>query len=372
MLRRIALKRLTASDLTLFEWQFRNRNAGNQKSINLNADVFVNRLYPSLPDAAAELNGRLPLDLYIYGPGHGPAYNLQRKIVKGNAYKNWRLNGEYIANPEDQPDRFNILEPGDLAIFEFQGRMVPNSAKLVLISQKLTTDLPIYEELSGLLEEQSMVSVSVPQLQAIASRLRDDAHPFHELTLDAELEDAALGGERGTTALRRRPGSRVLTSEDLQRAIRAAEEVGRAGEELVDQYLRNQKKNGLIKDFVWESEKNAVAPYDFKLLTRDGQEIEIDVKSTSGEFERRIHISTAELLEISKRQYHIYRVYEVSDAGGSLRIAMDVSALVTAALSILSKLPDGVEVDSVSVDVSFIGFGDAVALQPPSPEEQVP
>jgi hypothetical protein len=83
MQRRIAVKRLTASDLTLFEWQFRNRNAGNQKSINLNSDVFIKDLFPSLPDAASETNGRVPLDLYIYGPGHSGVHILPCSIFRG-------------------------------------------------------------------------------------------------------------------------------------------------------------------------------------------------------------------------------------------------------------------------------------------------
>ena len=41
MLKKLALKRLTASDLTFFEWHYRSRNAGNQKAINLNTDVFI-------------------------------------------------------------------------------------------------------------------------------------------------------------------------------------------------------------------------------------------------------------------------------------------------------------------------------------------
>lgn len=45
---RIAVKTLTGSDLTLFEWHFRNKNAGNQKSINLNANIFIDELYPYL------------------------------------------------------------------------------------------------------------------------------------------------------------------------------------------------------------------------------------------------------------------------------------------------------------------------------------
>lgn len=103
----------------MFEWQFRNKNAGNQKSINLNADVFIDRLYPSLQDTDVGRNGRVPLDLFLYGPGNARAWNLQRKIIKGGSYKNWRLNGEYIANPPDQPNRFDVLVPGDFVIFDF-------------------------------------------------------------------------------------------------------------------------------------------------------------------------------------------------------------------------------------------------------------
>ena len=82
MQRRIALKRLKASDLTLFEWQFRHRNAGNQKSINLNADVFVKQLFPSLPEVAAETNGRIPLDLSIYGPGNSGFTIYRGKLLR--------------------------------------------------------------------------------------------------------------------------------------------------------------------------------------------------------------------------------------------------------------------------------------------------
>src|SRR5688500_2960249 len=97
---RLILKRLPASDLTFFEWQHRNRPAGNQKAITLNADVFVAQMYPALPQIAAESDGRLPIDLVIHGPGLRPPVNLQRKIIKHGSYKNWRLDGEFIYNPE--------------------------------------------------------------------------------------------------------------------------------------------------------------------------------------------------------------------------------------------------------------------------------
>src|SRR5438445_3381780 len=114
MPRRLAVKRLTASDLTFFEYQVRTRDVGNQKAINLNADVFIDQLYPVLPDYAVETAGRIPIDLSVYGPNAAPLHDLQRKIVKFGSYKNWRLNGEFVHNPDDSPERYNSLEPGDL------------------------------------------------------------------------------------------------------------------------------------------------------------------------------------------------------------------------------------------------------------------
>jgi hypothetical protein len=95
MVQRLALKRLTKSDLTIFESHFRTRNAGNQKSINLNADVFVSELYPAVPTLALSNGNEMPVSVGIFGPSTRPELPLARKIIKGAAYKNWRLNGEY-------------------------------------------------------------------------------------------------------------------------------------------------------------------------------------------------------------------------------------------------------------------------------------
>ena len=371
MQRRLAVKRLTASDLTVFKWHFQNLNAGNQKSINLNADVFINQLFPSLPEASAETNGRIPLDLYIYGPGHAGVHNLQRKILKGSTYKNWRLDGEYIGNPENEPDRYNSLLPGDFAVFDFQGRVLPTSAKMVLTSQASPQDRLIYESLGTLLGGRSMVAVTLAQLQTIADCLEDDEHPFHELTLDAELEDAALGGFRGATTLRRRQATRILSREELQRARRIAEEIGRAGEEFILQHLMRLKASGAILDFTWTADTNAVAPYDFLIVMPDRQEIAIDVKSTSGEFERPIHVSGAELIEMTAgRRYDIYRVYELTETSALVKISERVGELASPILASFNQLPPGVRVDSVSVDIGALRFGPAIVLTPPVPEEE--
>lgn len=369
MQRRIALKRLTASDLTLFEWQFKNRTAGNQKSINLNADVFIVQLFPSMPEAAADAGGRFPLDLSVYGPGHAGLHNLQRKILKGGAYKNWRLDGEYISNPENEPDRYNVLTPGDFAIFEFQGRIVPTAAKMILIAQDLPADQLLHALLNNLLGNRKMMAVNVNDLHRIADQFHDDEHPFRELTIDAALEDAALGGVRGIRTLRRRPATRALSREELQRARRIAEEVGRAGEELVCQHLINLKARGTIRDFTWTADQNAVSPYDFLIFLNDGSEIAVDVKSTSGEFERAVHISCAELTEMTgARRYDIYRAYGVSENSGALRISENIGAFAQAILQGINT-PRGVTIDSVSVDIASLPFGGEIMLEAPPLEE---
>lgn len=370
MQRRIALKRLTASDLTLFEWQFRNRNAGNQKSINLNTDVFIDELFPALPAVAAESNDRIPVDLSIYGPGHSGLHNLQRKILKGRKYKNWRLDGEYINNPENEPERYNVLQPDDLAVFEFLGPIVPNAAKLILVARDLPADEAIYRVLVPLVEGPSMVSLSANQLASVVNGLNDDDHPFHQLTLDAELEDVALGGTKALASFRRRRGSRPVSREDLERAHQAANQAGVAGEELVFHHLDHSKADGTIADVRWEADVNAVAPYDFLVTMHDSQEIAIDVKTTTGEFDRPIHISYGELVEMTRqRRYDIYRVFEVTDSSGKLCIVENVGAFASMVLQGLAGLPADVAVDSVSVRPSSLPFGSAQSLDVTVSEE---
>src|SRR4051794_22770995 len=97
MPRKIAIKRLTASDLTFFRWHFDNQTSGSkQKSINLNANIFIDELYPTLPLSQRGMAGWVPVDLLLFGPGMAGELQIQRKIVKGNTYKNWRLNGELV------------------------------------------------------------------------------------------------------------------------------------------------------------------------------------------------------------------------------------------------------------------------------------
>jgi hypothetical protein len=371
MQRRIALKRLTKSDLTIFEWHWRNNPAGNQKCINLNADVLVDQMFPALPEVAETRNWRIPIDLSIYGPGHAGLHNLQRKIMKGETYKNWRLDGEYIPDPQENATRFHVLQPGDFVVFDFIGAVVPDSARMLLIAQGMDADKLIHQRLTLLLGKRRMAVLSVADLQAIADENNDDEHPIRELTLDTELEDAAVGGAKGVAALNRRSTGRAVGRDELQRARQAAEQIGRIGEEFVFAHLTGLRISGTIQDFKWVSDTNAVAPYDFLIIDKNGREVALDVKSTGGEFERPIHVSSNELAEmtVQTRRYDLYRVYEISESKAKLRIVENLSGIAATVRQLLTGLPEGIEVDSISIEPVTLPFRGTINLTIPDEEE---
>lgn len=369
---RIALKRLSASDLTFFEWQFRNRNAGNQKSINLNANVFVEQLYPAVPSLTAEIHANLTL----LGPGIKGPYNLARKIIKNESYKNWRLNGEFVHNPVDDPDRFNSLEPGDLALLRFEGEPVPTRIDLIVFARAEPADAGPFDELLLLVPEAGRLSMASVTREDLAAALgaAPEGHPilavFGDAEIDAALEDAAYGNEAATRQLRRRAARRVSTLE-LSEARSSAERVGRDGEGLVYIHLKSLLNSGALSEVVWEADDNAAAPFDFQVRAPSGAEVKIDAKSTSGPFERVIHISAAEVAEAaeSEERYDLYRIFEITDDGAKLRVTEGIRPFAEAVVQSLEHLPPGVRPDGFSVSTECFEWGPEVAIERPDEPE---
>lgn len=356
---RLALKRLTRSDLTLFEAKYRTLHAGNQKAINLNADVFVGVLYPSMPAAAPSNDNEIRLALSVLGPGAKPEHRLTRKIIKNPSYKNWRLNGEFIFNPEDDSSRYDELQPDDIAIMEFDGDPVPSLLRLCLVSQTDPRDALLHRELLPLLGSRTMVSVTQENLLAAAGRAHTQRdHPVHALLADEEIkaafEDAALGGQQGVQTLLQRGRARRVSLSDFANARANAERVGRDGEGLINAFFEKTSEAGIA---TWMADVNAVSPYDFRVVATGGETFKIDVKSTSGPFENNIHISMAELVEAAegRERYDLYRVYELGSEGGKLRIARDIRGFAKSILATL-VLPAGVQCDGFSIAVSAPGL----------------
>lgn len=363
MTNRIALKQLSASDCTLFEAVFRKIGAGNQKSINLNADVLVGRLYSNLASVAAATDHEIRLALSIYGPGGKAAHKLTRKIIKSASYKNWRLNGEFIYGPPEDSSRYDNVEPGDIAIMLFKGETAPTGIDLILISQSEPADVALHKALNKLFRK-TMVAVTSAQIAAAASTAEvPETHPVHLAAADPEmesaLEDAVQGGIEGTRKLLRSRRGRHISSFDLAKAKVKAERIGREGEGLVNGYLAVRLAAGEIASYQWISSENAIASYDFEIVGTDGQKALIDAKTTEGPFENVVHLSLAEIIEAAAGvPYHIYRVFELDEDGGKLRISKDIGPLARGLKTTHeTHMPDGLRVDSFSVATSSLAWG---------------
>ncbi len=118
------------------------------------------------------------------------------------------------------------------------------------------------------------------------------------------------------------------------------------------------KAEARIASFQWESQENAVSPYDF-WYEQDARKSFLDVKATNGGFERNIHISLPELLAMRDfpEPYHIYRIYEVGEDSAKLRISKEMRAFADSVLKVLAGLPNGVNSDGISVSPSMLDFG---------------
>lgn len=359
---RIAIKSLTASDLTLFEYHFRHHNAGNQKSINLNADIFIKTFYPQVPSAAATMDNEIPISLTLFGPGHRLAYKLARKITKLASYKNWRLNGEFIRNPEAEPERFNVLRPGDLAVMAFEGDLIPSALRISFLAQNLPEDATIRNALIGKMNSKSMIAVTISQLSdAIVLSGISREHPINALAIDQELqialEDAAFGNGDAVMRVIARRGSRTISKNDLAGARAQNDRIGREGESLINFMLQEQLRSQQIASYEWASEINAASPHDFRVVTLQGETVKIEVKTTSGPFERDMHMSASELADAAQgpEKYDLYRVYSLTEDGANVAISHNIQNFSKNILSNL-KLPAGIRCDSFSISPQIRDF----------------
>jgi len=370
---RLALKRLTASDLTFFESLFRSLNVGNQKSINLNADVFIESFYPNLPALVSTLGDRITVSLTILGPAGAPAYVLSRAVTKREAYKNWRLNGEFVRDPEDEPGRFNILAAGDLAIFDFTGESGPQNVSLLLIAANSPADKPIYDKLNTVVPGGRRTMIEITRdLVATAAIGAPAPHPIWTLAADPEydaaLEDAALGGSEGVEKLAAKPAKPVSAATLAAKKL-AMEKNGRDGEALAWVRLNSMQESGLCSSIVWVSDSNAVSSFDFTAVF-GGTKVRIDAKSTSGKFNQLFHMSKAELVAAAKdERYDLWRIYLIDEDGARLRVAEDIAKTAKAVLAGIS-LPKGVTVDAVSINPEILKWGDEILIERPDEDDE--
>lgn len=367
MSRKLVLKRLSASDLTLFEKHFRETPGTKQKAINLDASVFEQTFYPGIIASFGPGPQRVGVNLEIFGPNGASMHNLQRKILKQQ--KNWRLNGELIGNPVEEPNRYDTLAKNDFALMEFTGAVKPETVRIQLISQNSEFDAAAYKSLSERLGPHfgpriGMLACTFSSLEdSLSDVILNEGHSLNGFLEEKLLEEVAQGVESGVEQLLQKRKGRPVSREELGSAKSRAEELGYKGEELANIYFDFLKKSIPNFSYDWISEKNAIAPYDFIAHFPEGSR-KLDIKSSSGDFTGRIHISIAELIEMAKDDmpYDIYRIYNLESEIPKLKIARDMRDF---AKSIISKLdlPNGVRVDGFSIKPEILHFESEISLQ---------
>jgi len=360
MFRNLAIKKLQASDLTLFKSHSQKYTPQTNRGISLSSSIFIDEFYPSLPETVS-LRTKLQITLYVYGPQNSGELDFQRMITKDVTFKSWRLNGELIANPYDAPNRFDVLSLGDIAILEFTGRPTLTTIRMILLAAAAPQDWALHMAFTKLFEKhgsrQTFIALSQAQLDAAIKEVGlNKPHVIDILQIEKDLEEAALGIQESIQKIRTGPSQRTISPEDLQTARDNATRHGRSGEEIVASYLQSRKDNGEIQDFEWVSRINAISPYDFRVTDNNGSVIYIDAKSTVDVFDRAIHISLNELYQMNSEQgrYDIYRVYEMGENTARIAIATNLRNFAANVLKAFSNLPDGVSADGISVRPSKI------------------
>ncbi|MCK7577644.1 MAG: hypothetical protein MZV65_18775 [Chromatiales bacterium] len=189
-------------------------------------------------------------------------------------------------------------------------------------------------------------------------------HPVLDFIDFDALEDAAQGGLDGLTKLRNRRRARGVSREELARSRKGAEQVGRLGEEILNAWFEAQHQIGNGPEYRWDSDTNAVAPYDFTLMSDGNPERRVDAKSTSGDFRNPIHVSLSELIEMARV---IFRMTST----GFIRLLMFprvfVSPMTFVSLQAVSLMQsavclEGVAIDSVSINPDKLAFGDEIII----------
>jgi hypothetical protein len=358
MSRKLALKRLKPSDLSFFQAYLLRFPQAKQKGFNLDQAVIEGQFFPKLSEEIAAMpDERALVALTFYGPGAAPEHLLVRKVLKQQ--KNWRLNGEAVHNPNDEPTRFDSLAPEDLAVLEFGGIGLPSSVKVVLLAAAEPADAATRAAFLARFPNDRMTVMSEADIEEVLAAAGTPAeHPLREWLDRDLLEEVARGSvEAAKQVLVRRRG-RGLSAAELRKAKLAAEAVGAKGEALLDEWLAGGA-DAEVASHEWVASVNAIAPYDFKVVTTSGAVRHLDAKSTSGPFDTPLHVSMGEMQHAvsSGTPYDLYRLYGVREKRASLRVARDVAPQFVPLLDTLAKLPPGVRADSLSIPPSYFGFG---------------
>ena len=115
--------------------------------------------------------------------------------------------------------------------------------------------------------------------------------------------------------------------EDIKKAKSYIQQLGRSGEELINEYLAREKADKRVDNYEWANKSGEVGkPYDFYIKYYTGLEQWVDVKTTEHEFEQAVIVSRNEIKFITSKEaseYAIFRVYSMEECAARLKICSE-------------------------------------------------
>lgn len=313
----IFIKKLTKSDLTIiYENVELNRK---QMAIVLFRDFMRSMNYDH---DDCEQGFGLALEMTFYGPDGGAALYYPDAEISRHS-KDWRIQQCVIKDTDYQAGRFDGLIPDSYFVFSLDLETEPATGLGVFLIHASESDAPYIALLRG--KEGTLSSTEFSELLATIDN--DVRHPLRELggadSLDADqlaLEDIAQGGEH---ALRGQGG---CTAEELEQRLLEAKRIGDSGEALFDQWLESKPifDEANVVGHEWTAAQNAIAPYDFKIFLDDDSELLVEVKTTTGVFDRPFYISNGELCNMANTdvpEVALARIFQV-DTQPRMRVSI--------------------------------------------------
>ena len=127
---------------------------------------------------------------------------------------------------------------------------------------------------------------------------------------------------------------------DIDKANANFKQVGRAGEALINEYLKTKIQRREIVHYNWyNADKESGLPYDFTIENHNGHVVNLDVKTTKFDFSQKIIFSSQEIdfITNTSESYNIYRVYYGDGGLPYVRVCDDCRSLATQIASITSE-----------------------------------
>lgn len=157
----------------------------------------------------------------------------------------------------------------------------------------------------------------IPLIRLLHSKINNlNFNYFQELELFAQTDE---------TAITKRIKPRRY---DIIKAQKLFQQIGRTGEELVNNYLEKEKSYGHIKNFQWVNKSTESGfPFDFEITDSQNKFIYSDAKSTSYRFKQTMIFSSQELKFIQQNNnYLIHRVFDLNK-NPKLRVCNNIEIL---------------------------------------------